>query len=49
MLEDRLLGALKRHPQASERLPELEAEVRAGQMAPQTAVAEISGLMGLGA
>jgi LAO/AO transport system kinase len=49
MLEDRLLGALKRHPQASARLPELEAEVRAGQMAPQTAVAEISGLMGLGA
>ena len=47
MLEDRLLGALKRHPKASARLPELEAEVRAGQMAPQTAVAEISDLMGL--
>ena len=49
MLEERLLVALKRHPLASARLPELEAEVRAGQMAPQTAVAEISILMGLGA
>ena len=48
MLEDRLLGALKRHPQASARLPELEAEVRAGRLAPHTAVDEVSGLMGLG-
>jgi LAO/AO transport system kinase len=48
MLEERLLGALKRHPRASARLPELEAEVRAGRMAPQTAVAEIAGLMDLG-
>jgi LAO/AO transport system kinase len=49
MLEERLLGALKRHPKASALLPELEGEVRAGRLAPQTAVAEISNLMGLGA
>jgi LAO/AO transport system kinase len=47
MLEDRLLGALKRHPEASARLPALEAEVRAGHLAPHSAVAEITGLMGL--
>jgi LAO/AO transport system kinase len=49
MLEERLLGALKRHPQASARLPALEAEVRDGRLAPQKAVDEISELMGLGA
>ncbi len=48
MLEERLLGALKRHPEASARLPALEDEVRAGRLAPQTAVSEISRLMGLG-
>jgi LAO/AO transport system kinase len=48
MLEERLLGALKRHPKAHARLPELEAEVRAGQLTPQAAVDEVSGLMGLG-
>jgi hypothetical protein len=48
MLEERLLGALKRHPQASARLPALEAEVRDGRLAPQKAVDEISELMGLG-
>ena len=47
MLEDRLLGALKRHPRASARLPELEAEVRAGRLAPHAAVDEVAGLMGL--
>jgi LAO/AO transport system kinase len=48
MLEERLLGALRRHPKASARLPELEADVMAGRLAPHTAVAEISQLMGLG-
>jgi LAO/AO transport system kinase len=48
MLEERLLGALKKHPEASARLPELEAEVRAGRLAPQTAVDEVSEIMGLG-
>ena len=47
MLEERLLGTLKRHPQARARLPELEAEVRAGRLAPHAAVGEIAGLMGL--
>jgi LAO/AO transport system kinase len=47
-------GLAARRPQAPparrpSACPKLEAEVRAGQMAPQTAVAEISGLMGLGA
>jgi LAO/AO transport system kinase len=48
MLEERLLGALKRHPKASARLGQLEAEVRTGRLAPQTAVNELSKLMGLG-
>ena len=47
MLEERLLGSLKRHPTASARLPELEAEVREGRLAPHAAVDEVSGLMGL--
>ncbi len=49
MLEDRLLGLIERHPQARARLIELEAEVKAGRLAPHAAVDEIWGVMGLGA
>jgi LAO/AO transport system kinase len=49
MLEDRLLGLIERSQPARARLIALEAEVKAGRLAPHAAVDEIWGLMGLGA
>jgi LAO/AO transport system kinase len=42
MLEERLLGLLRADPEISARLDELEADVRAGQLAPTAAVEEIA-------
>jgi LAO/AO transport system kinase len=49
MLEDRLLGLIERSQPARARLIALEAEVKAGRLAPHAAVDEVWGLMGLGA
>ncbi|MGE0213617.1 MAG: methylmalonyl Co-A mutase-associated GTPase MeaB [Parvibaculaceae bacterium] len=42
MLEERLLHEVRTHPEVKPLLPSLEAEVRAGRLAPQRAVAEIA-------
>ena len=47
LLDDRLRLAVVRHPALKERLPELEALVRAGKTTPTLAVNEITGALGL--
>jgi LAO/AO transport system kinase len=47
MLEERLLRTLETHPDVRRRLPALEAEVRAGRLAPRAAVSEVADLLGL--
>jgi len=47
MLEERLLRVLKEDPAVRERLPRLEAEVRAGRLAPRAAVREVAELLEL--
>lgn len=47
MLEERLMRAAESHPAVKPVLASLEADVRAGRLAPQRAVAEIARLMGL--
>jgi LAO/AO transport system kinase len=45
LLTDRMLQSLKANPRVAERLPQLEADVRAGHMTPAFAVEEVLGLM----
>ncbi|CEJ88419.1 Putative LAO/AO transport system kinase, argK family [Hyphomicrobium sp. GJ21] len=47
MLEDRLMGALKAHPEVASELPKIEASVREGTLLPTLAVDRLMGLMGL--
>jgi LAO/AO transport system kinase len=47
MLEDRLMGALKAHPEVAAELPKIEASVREGTLLPTLAVDRLMGLMGL--
>jgi LAO/AO transport system kinase len=47
MLSDRVMAGLKANPRVAERLPLLEAEVRAGRLLPTLAVDEILGLAGI--
>lgn len=47
MLEERLLGLVRARAETAERLPRVEAEVRAGRLAPSAAVEEIADLLGL--
>ncbi|MEQ8823588.1 MAG: methylmalonyl Co-A mutase-associated GTPase MeaB [Filomicrobium sp.] len=47
MLEERLMAALKSNPDVASELPQIEADVRAGQLLPTLAVERIIGLMGL--
>ncbi len=48
MLSDRVMARLKSHPRVSERLPTIEAEVRAGRLLPTLAVDELLDLAGMG-
>jgi GTPase len=48
MLNDRVMAGLKSNPNVAERLPALEAEVRAGRLLPTLAVDEILTLIGIG-
>lgn len=48
MLNDRLMASLKANAKVAERLPVIEAEVRAGRLLPTLAVDEIVGLLGIG-
>jgi GTPase len=48
MLNDRVMGGLRAHPQVAERLPLLEDDVRTGRLLPTLAVDEILGLFGIG-
>lgn len=48
MLNDRVMASLKAHTKVAERLPVLEAEVRAGRLLPTLAVDEIVDLLGIG-
>jgi LAO/AO transport system kinase len=48
MLSDRVMASLKSNPRVAERMPALEAEVRAGRLLPTLAVEEILGLSGIG-
>ncbi len=48
MLNDRVMAGLKSNPKVAERLPALEAEVRAGRLLPTLAVDEILSLIGIG-
>jgi len=48
MLNDRVMAGLKAMPKVSERLPALEADVRAGRLLPTLAVDELLNLAGLG-
>jgi LAO/AO transport system kinase len=47
MLNDRIMASLRANPEVARRLPELEADVRAGRMVPTLAVDEIMKLMGI--
>lgn len=47
MLEERLLALVHERPEAAARLPEIEAEVRAGDKAPTAAVEEILDMIGI--
>lgn len=47
MLNDRVMGSLRAHPQVADRLPTLESEVRAGRLLPTLAVGEILRLFGI--
>jgi LAO/AO transport system kinase len=47
LLRERLLASLYRNPSVTRRLPELEAEVRAGKRTPALAVAELMRMIGL--
>jgi LAO/AO transport system kinase len=48
MLNDRVMASLKSNPRVAERLPALEAEVRAGRLMPTLAVEAILELTGVG-
>jgi LAO/AO transport system kinase len=48
MLSDRVMAGLKAMPNVAERLPALEADVRAGRLLPTLAVDELLNLAGLG-
>ncbi len=48
MLSDRVMERLKSTPKVAERLPALEAEVRAGKLLPTLAVDEVLSLAGIG-
>jgi LAO/AO transport system kinase len=48
MLSDRVMAGLKANPRVAERLPAIEAEVRAGRLLPTLAVDELLGLAGMG-
>jgi len=48
MLNDRVMASLKANTKVAQRLPIVEAEVRAGRLLPTLAVDEIVGLLGLG-
>jgi LAO/AO transport system kinase len=47
LLRERLLTSLYRNQSVTRRLPELEAEVRAGKRTPALAVAELMTMIGL--
>ena len=47
MLEERLMSALKANPKVAAELPQIEADVRSGQLLPTLAVERIMNLMGL--
>ncbi len=47
MLNDRVMASLKSNPKVAERLPALEAEVRAGRLLPTLAVDEVLKLTGI--
>ena len=47
MLTDRLMTALRENPAVADRLPTIEADVRAGRLSASYAVEEIAGLIGL--
>jgi GTPase len=47
MLEERLMAALKAHPDVARELPGIEADVRAGRLLPTLAVKSILSLMGM--
>ena len=47
MLNDRVMASLRANPKVAERLPALEADVRAGRLLPTLAVDEILGLIGI--
>lgn len=47
MLEDRLMAGLRANQQVAEKLPQLECQVRDGQLTPALAVEEILALIGL--
>ncbi len=48
MLEDRLMGMLKGHPEVAAQLPNLEREVGRGQLLPTLAVDRVMALLGIG-
>jgi len=48
MLDERMMNALKANEKVAKRLPQLEKDVMSGKTTPALAVAEITGLMGLG-
>jgi len=49
MLNDRVMASLKENPRVAQRLPVLEAEVRAGRLVPTLAVDEILEMIGIAA
>jgi LAO/AO transport system kinase len=48
MLNDRVMASLHLNPRLAERLPQIEAEVRAGRLLPTLAVDKILSLSGIG-